>query len=85
MVGEFGAQPDDGCILVIQPLAFLVALGKLQSFLTPQAFHLLVIDLPTRRIEQFGDHTIAVTAILLGQPDHLKPQLFIVLTLRAIL
>ena len=39
-------EPDDRAVLVIEPLALLVSLRKLQPFLAPEPLDLLVIDPP---------------------------------------
>ena len=35
VVEVFGPQPDDETVFVIKPPAFLMAMGKLQSFFVP--------------------------------------------------
>ena len=64
-----GPHSDDRAVLVIKPLAPLVPLWKLQSFLAPEPLDLLVIDPPALDVEEFGDLTIAISAVLLGQSD----------------
>ena len=41
-----GPYPDDGAVIVIKTLAFLVPTRELQTLLTPEALYLLVIDAP---------------------------------------
>jgi len=42
----------------------------------PLAF--LVVHSPAFDTQKFGNLAIAITAILLGQPDHVQPQSFII-------
>ena len=51
MVLISGAQPDDGTVLVIETLPFLVTLRYLETLFPPQPFDLLVIDLPAFNTE----------------------------------
>jgi len=46
MVLILRAQPDDGTIFMIKTFPLLVTFWELQAFFTPDAFYLLVIDLP---------------------------------------
>ncbi len=78
MVRMRGPKPDDRAVLVVEPLAPLVPLWKLQSFLAPEPLDLLVIDPPALDAEQFGDLTIAISAVLLRQPYDCQPQRIIV-------
>jgi len=68
----------DRTVLVIEPSLLLVSLWKLQSFLTPEPLDLLVIDLPAFEVKQLGDLAIAISAVLLCQPDQSQPQRIIV-------
>ena len=62
-------KTDDGAVLVIEPLALLMTLRKLQAFFPPQALNLLVINHPALYAKKPGNLTIAIATILLGQPD----------------
>lgn len=63
---------------MIKSFALLVPLRELQSFLAPEPFDLLVIDPPALDVEQFGDLTIAISAVLLRQPDQCQPQRIVI-------
>ncbi len=67
-------QPGNSAILVIEPFALLMALGKLQPFLTPYPLYLLVINVPAFNREQLGNLAIAIAAILFGQLDQGQSQ-----------
>lgn len=58
---------------------FMAFLEQLQSFLTPQALDLFVIDCPAFNTEQLSDLAIAIAAILFGQSDHRHPRAVITL------
>ena len=73
-----GLKPDDRAVLVIEPSSLLVSLWKLQPFFTPQPLDFLVIDLPAFDVKQFSDLAIAISAVLLRQPDQSKPQRIII-------
>lgn len=64
---------------MIEPLTLLVPLRKLQAFLAPKPLDLLVVDPPALGLKQFTDLAIAVTAILLGEPDQGQTKLVVVL------
>jgi hypothetical protein len=72
-------QPNNGAVLVIQPLALPVPMRQLQTFFLPKAFHLLVIDVPAFDAQQLGHLAISVPAILLGQTNHCEPQRVVIL------
>lgn len=57
--------------LVVEPFARLVPLRELQPFLTPEPLDLLVIDPPALDVKQLGDLAIAISPVLLRQPDRL--------------
>ena len=65
-------------MLVIEPSSLLVSLRELQSFLAPKKLDLLVIDPPAFNAKQFGDLAIAITTVLLRQPDQSQSQLVII-------
>ena len=79
VIGILRAQPDDGTVFVIKSFALPVALWKLQSFLTPDAFYSLVIDLPALDTEQFCNLAITVATILASQLDHIGNKAFFIL------
>jgi nitrogen fixation protein len=54
MVLISGAQPDDGTVLVIEALPFLVTLRYLEALFPPQPFYLLVVYLPAFDLEQLS-------------------------------
>ena len=64
-----GPNSNDRTVLVVELLALFVPLWKLQSLIAPEPLDLLVIDPPALDIEQFGDLTIAISAVLLCKPD----------------
>ena len=78
MIWIFWAQADHRCIFVVKPLAIFVAGGQLQPFLAPKPFNLLVIKVPALCTQKLGNHSIAVSAILLGKPDQIQPERIIV-------
>jgi len=63
-------QPDDGTILVVEPLAPLVPMRQLQAFFLPEAFNLLVVHTPAFDTQKLRDLAVSVTAVLLRQTDH---------------
>jgi len=69
MVLISGAQSDDGTVLVIEALPFLVTLRYLEALFPPQPLYFLVIDLPAFNAEQLGNLPVAIAAILLCQSD----------------
>ena len=73
------AQPDNGAVFVVETFALLMAFRELQTLLSPEPLDLLVIDDPAFKPEQFGNFTIAVTAILLGQSYHCQAYSFIII------
>lgn len=78
MVRMRGPQADDRAVLVIEPLALFVALRKLQPFLAPESLDLLVIDPPTFDVKQLGDLAIAISTVLLRQPDNCQTQRIVI-------
>ena len=69
MIGVFGAQADDRTVFVIKPPAFLMTLGKLKTFFTPEPLYFLMIDLPPFDTQKCCYFTVAITTILLGKPN----------------
>ena len=64
---------------MVETAALLVALRQLQAFFTPEPLDLLVIDLPAFEPQQLGDFSIAIAAILFGQPDQRQAQGLIII------
>lgn len=85
MVRMRGPQADDRAVLVIEPLTLLVALRKLQPFLAPEPLDLLVIDPPALDVEQLGDLAVAISFVLLRQPDYRQPERIVISWGRSIL
>ena len=71
MVTMGGPEPDTRPIIEPQTSAFRLLLGNLQPLLTPDAFHPLMIDLPTLSLEQGCDATIPITPIPFGKLNNL--------------
>ena len=63
---------------MIQPLSLLMAMGKLKTFLSPKPLHFLVIDTPAFDLQQLGDFTVAITAVLLRQPNKSQPKAVVI-------
>ena len=62
---------------------FLLLVWNFQPFTSPDPLHALVVHTPARIVEQTRDHTIAITAILVGQfYDIIGQPLFISTALR---
>jgi hypothetical protein len=70
MVRIIGPQPDNLGIMVVEPLATLMASGKLQTLFPPYPLDLLVVDQEAFSLQKLMDLAISISAILLGQPDH---------------
>ena len=70
MVRIIGPQPDDRGIMVVEPLAALMASGQLQTLFPPYPLDLLVVDQEPFSLQKLMDLAISISAILLGQPDH---------------
>ncbi len=70
MVRIIGPQPDNRGIMVVEPLATLMASGKLQTLFPPYPLDLLVVDQEAFSLQKLMDLAISISAILLGQPDH---------------
>ena len=77
VAGIFGPQADHRSIMMIQPFAFLMPVGLLQTFFIPKALYFLVVYPPTLHAQQLTNLTIAILPILLGQPDQCKAQFII--------
>lgn len=82
VVGILWSETDYGTVFVVKTLALLVPLGKLQAFLTPDALHLLVIDLPAFNVKQFSNLAISVATILFGKTDQRQTQFFVTIFVR---
>ncbi|MEM1381876.1 MAG: hypothetical protein AAGH41_14780 [Pseudomonadota bacterium] len=54
---------------MIETLALLVTLRELQSLLTPKSLDLLVVDAPAFSVKQLADLAVAISPVLLGEPD----------------
>ncbi len=78
-------EPNDRAVFVIEPLALLVSLRKLQPFLAPEPLDLLVIDPPALDVKQLSDLAIAISPVLLRQPDDRQTQRIISFRGRSIL
>ena len=63
---------------MIKPFALFVPARQLQTLLTPEALDLLVIDAPAFHAQQCCDFPIAITPILLGQPDHRQAKFVVI-------
>lgn len=70
MVRVIGPQPDNRGIMVVEPLATLMASGKLQTLFPPYPLDLLVVDQEAFSLQKLMDLAISISAILLGQPDY---------------
>mgnify|MGYP003335809057 FL=1 len=70
MVRIIGPQPDDRGIMVVEPLAALMASGQLQTLFPPYPLDLLVVDQEAFSLQKLMDLAISISAILLGQSDH---------------
>ncbi len=67
VIRTFGTEPDARTVTQPQPLPFRLLGRHFESFLSPDAFDSLAIDMPTCLPEQGGDPTVAIAAILGGQ------------------
>ncbi len=56
-------QADDRAVLVIEPLAPLVAMRQLQALLPPKAFHFLVVYVPAFDTQQLGDLAVFIATV----------------------
>jgi hypothetical protein len=56
--------------MVVEPLATLMASGKLQTLFPPYPLDLLVVDQEAFSLQKLMDLAISISAILLGQPDY---------------
>ena len=63
---------------MIEPLSFLVTHRQLQPLLTPQAFHFLVVDLPTLSTQQLTNHAVTIAAILFSQSNKFQLERIII-------
>jgi hypothetical protein len=63
---------------VIKPFALLVPTRELQTLLTPEALDPLVVNTPAVHAQQGCDFPIAITPILLGQPDHRQAKFVVI-------
>ena len=79
MVRVIRPQPDDRGIMVVEPLAALMAGGQLQTLFSPYPLDLLVVDQEAFDLQQLMDLAISIAAILLGQPDHSQALIIIAL------
>ena len=70
MVRIIGPQPDDCGVMVVEPLAALMASGQLQTLFPPYPLDLLVVDQEAFSLQKLMDLAISISAILLGQPDY---------------
>ena len=71
MVGMRQPKPDDGTVVMLEPLVSLMALRLLQSFLAPKPLNLLVFHAPAFDPQPFDNPAIAVT---LCKADNDQPQ-----------
>ena len=78
VVRIIGAKPDDGAVLVIKTLPFLVAFGELQPFFSPDPFDLLVVDVPAFNTKELGNLSVAIAAILLCQSNQSQPKAVVI-------
>ena len=78
-------QPDDRTVLVVQTPALLVAFRQLKSLFAPDPLNLLVVHLPAFDTQQLRYLAIAVTTVLLRQPDQRQPQGVIVSVCRLVM
>jgi hypothetical protein len=74
MMAMGGPEPHTRPIIEPQTSAFGLLLRNLQPLLAPDAFHPLVIDLPTGSSEQGCNPAITVAPILLGKSDNFFPE-----------
>ena len=70
MVAMGGSQPDTRPIVEPKTSSFGLLLGNFQPLLTPDAFHPLMVDLPTLSSEQCRNPAIAVAPIPFGKLDN---------------
>ena len=70
MVGVLGPQPDAGSIIEPEPPAFGLLLWNLEPLSTPDTLYPFVVYRPASSMQHRRDPTIAIPAILLGQPDY---------------
>ena len=85
MVRMGWSAPNDRAVFVIEPLAFLVSLRKLQPFLAPEPLDFLVIDPPALDVKQLCDLAIAKPTVPLCQPDDCQLQCIVISRCRPIL
>jgi hypothetical protein len=67
-------EPDDRAVPVVETPALLMPLRHLQPFFTPQALNLLVVYPPALDTKQSRYLAVAITPVLLRQPDQGQPQ-----------
>ena len=64
---------------MIKPFPLFMTMGQLQTLFSPQAFNLLMVNLPALNTKEVGDLALTVTAILLGQSNHRQTEFFVVM------
>jgi len=63
---------------MIKPLATLATDRERKTFLSPQTFDFLVIDVPAFNAQQLRDFAMTVSSVLFGKPDQRQAQAFII-------
>ena len=81
MIGALGTQPNARAIVEPQPATWLLSLRNFQPFAPPDALYPIVANPPSRTLQQHRNATIAIAAILAGQPDDCLGQRIFVVSL----
>ena len=85
MVRVLGPEPHARSIVEPQPTTWLLLLGNLQPFATPDTLHAVLANPPADSFQQRRDPAIPVTAVLAGKlEDRLRECIFVFTPYRAI-
>ena len=85
MVGALGPEPHARSIVEPQPSTWLLLLGNLQPFATPDTLHPVLANPPASSLQQRRDSAIPVTAVLAGKlEDRLRKRIFVFTPYRAV-
>ena len=80
MIAILGAQPDARPIIEPEPPFLRLFHGHFKPLTPPQTFHTFVIHLPACVSQQGCNPTIAISAVLARQLNHVRNQAFFVST-----
>jgi hypothetical protein len=85
MVHTLRPEPHARSIVEPQPASWLLLLGNLQSFATPDTLHAILAYPPASSLQQRRDAAIPITAVLAGKlDDRLRECIFVFTPYRSI-